>query len=446
MIENILKKADTASIILIILLPGLFLADILHGILLMNDIDMKISILSIIRGGVFFIAIYVTITNRDVVNKLLFYSILLLLLLSAPGVLISFYHTFTEFPVGYSSLYYEIKEITKVMYGPFLILMYLILLRKKVISKEMIFQYIEYAAYLAGISLFIMQYLGLGEETYAITSGKISSGVKGLFLSQNEISLALSLTLLVALYRNLVTPSLIRFFMFSLSIYALASIGTRTSLLTAALVPMLVIPIILYTKPVNFSFYKNRWIFKMIIIFFIISGLWSGYSVIKNPENYRFQLDRIESVLDGKHPRRILLDYAQCHIAKRGTVKNFLGEGAWWFQHGVFICGGPWTIGPKYGVRLVEVDWMDIYGAYGLGFASLIYILLIYLMGHSFYYFIKYREADQGIISFMIIIYTGHSVIAGHALTSPMPTSILAAVGAIVIFRIKRDSDNQSFL
>ena len=443
-----LSRPGTSKIILLILLPGLLLADLAHGVLLYNEINLPVSILSLTRGVVFVIATYLAIAYHKYIENHYSIYVVGLLILTVPALVISFnspplarpmIHAMLDdlplvIPVGPAStyspsrvLYYEIKELTKLMYGPLLILMYLVLLNRKLVDSRAIMKFIEYAAYFAGVSLFLMQQFHIGDLTY----GKWMSGEKGFFSSQNDISLTLAIALFAAVYRMIVSPGIVRFILLAISLFGLAGLGTRTSLFSSILVTIAVILVLLYGISDTWSLSRKRRMLAFMAPIILTAGLWTLYTAYNLAIEHSSQKRKIDVVLEGDHPRQFLIDAGICHINKRDTLSNIAGEGVYFFQTGVYKC----LTGKSDSVKLVEVDWMDLYGAYGIGLVFLIHLLLLYLTFRALIDFIRYRQPEMGIIFLMFGLYTAHSALAGHALTGPMPTSIIAAVGGVLLYQ-----------
>ena len=169
-----------STLYLFALLPGLFLSDIFYGLLELREISFPVSPGIVMRGGVFIIAVFASIHYSQYINKKILFVVWSLVILTIPGFIQSFISGF---------IFQELVFLIKLLYGLFVILLFIILLRKEIIDKEQILQFIEYCAYFIGVSLFIMQFMNIGFKTYS----DYTTGIKGLFHAQNDISLAFAL-------------------------------------------------------------------------------------------------------------------------------------------------------------------------------------------------------------------------------------------------------------
>jgi hypothetical protein len=85
--------------------------------------------------------------------------------------------------------------------------------------------------------------------------------------------------------------------------------------------------------------------------------------------------------------------------------------------------------------HLVEVDWLDLFGSYGIIFTSLIHIFVLLPFFVSTYRFIAKREPLSGLLASSLLLYVGHSALASHALVSPIPSTLMAAYLALYFRR-----------
>ena len=67
-----------SSLLLALLLPGLFLSDIVYGVLLLKEIETSLTPGVVMRGGLFLTAVVLSfVFSRDINLKLLFIIIIL---------------------------------------------------------------------------------------------------------------------------------------------------------------------------------------------------------------------------------------------------------------------------------------------------------------------------------------------------------------------------------
>ena len=128
---------------------------------------------------------------------------------------------------GSNALFYELKNVFKTFYFPFLLISFSAMFEEKMdIVPKKYFSYIMFV-YLLGI--FIPSLLGVGFDTYEVTK----KGSLGFFNSANEVGGIISI-LMPFFFLNLYKDNNIIKSMFGLGIllYVLLSMGTKTPLLT----------------------------------------------------------------------------------------------------------------------------------------------------------------------------------------------------------------------
>jgi hypothetical protein len=416
------RREYPITAILLILLPGLFLADILHGLLLFNGMTMPVSLLSVVRGAVLLAAVLLIILNRESLPPKYLYLIALLLMFAVPGVATSLF----RYEVSYD-LFYEARELSKVLYGPILVLMYFVLIHKLRISTTRLLLFIEYTAYFVGVSLLVMQVLGIG-----YSEGQGSIWAKGFFSSQNDISLALALLLSVAVYNNITNPGVVRFVLMLMSLSGLALIGQRVALASVVLIPIAVLAVLIYGKSSTWSGGRKKRSLSLVIPFSVLTLVMTGYLGYKNIDKLSRPITKVISNIEGYGQRFELFEVGKHRLQRRSTVEKVFGEGATSYQKWIYKI---YVQKPPGGYRLVEMDWMDLYGAYGFTFVVLIYSILIYVWIRLLHSFIRNRCPETGLFLLMVSLYILTSLVVGHALSGPMPTSVIAPVIAVALLR-----------
>ena len=152
---------------------------------------------------------------------------------------------------GSDVLFYELKNVFKTFYFPFLLISFSAMFEKKLdIVPKKYFSYIMFT-YLLGI--FIPSLLGIGFDTYEVTK----KGSLGFFNSANEVGGIISI-LMPFFFLNLYKDNNIIKSIFSLAIllYVLLSMGTKTPLLTFIIILTCYLLIFLY-KMIRKKEYNN---------------------------------------------------------------------------------------------------------------------------------------------------------------------------------------------
>lgn len=384
---------------------------------------MGISILAMTRSIVLLMALVFIFFNRSRMPGAYILVVLLLFLLALPGVLYSVTTTTSNY-----ARFYEVKELAKVLYGPVLILLFTLLLTKSWVSVAGVLKYIEFTAYFVGACLLAMQLGGLG------FSEEQGLWAKGFFSAQNDISHALVLCFAVAVFRNMMLPGPVRFACLCITAAALFLIGQRVALVGLALTPLLIFVSMIFARSGDWKGHiKSLRLSRaaMLLATVIVLGLVYFFAY---PQSLQRPLEKFEANLAGYGQRVELYKIGLDQLEKRSTAAKLIGEGASSYQSWNYKRYG---LKQGSGYRMVEMDWIDLYGAYGIGFVALVYGLLITFIGMAGYLFTRYRIPEAGLLFITLGIYTLHSVIVGHALTAPMPSTIMAA-GIAIMLQLRR--------
>ncbi|MBA6414069.1 O-antigen ligase family protein [Parahaliea sp. F7430] len=426
----------------------------------------------ITRGGLLVVAtIFMILKSKLWLSSYnIFLAVLCILLLVS--VLIA-----PNFP---DSLLFDIKAAARVLYGPFVVLVFLALIKHYDVSAERLLFYVEISFYLIGISLLIQSFFDIGKDTY----GSYAYGFKGLFKPQNDIGLSSAITLAAALYGNLVKPSFVRLIMLCLAMLGVVGMGTRTAMAAPVVVMMAIILVVLIARIASFErsgrplrIYPKT--FFLIIIFPLFATFYSyslatGVSIVpsflddvfhneaealfpsgaKNtnvsnintdpitttkargtakPRATEYQKMKMERTAKGVVYRKDLLDGAVKYTSQRPIAYDFFGEGAYSFRSNVAKQWPNFAWGKQ---KYVEMDWFDLYGEYGVLFSILLTLFYFYFLLLAVFYFFTSKKVEFGVFALMFGLYIAHSLIAGHAMNSPMVSTLIAAIiGFLLFFR-----------
>ena len=213
-----LNRERGQTVLLLVLLPGLYLADLVYGWLYINGIELTPSPGQSTRGLVLLFAVWLLL--RDRARWFSTYNLFLLALCATIGVstVIS-----PDFP---GSLGFDIKAAARIIYGPFIVLVFVWLFdRYQTRYREFLF-FVELIFYGIGGLLFTLSHLEIGQDTY----GSYAYGFKGLFEPQNDVGLSATIAFTAALYGNIRRPHLIRLALLTVAMLGLAGVGTRTAM------------------------------------------------------------------------------------------------------------------------------------------------------------------------------------------------------------------------
>ena len=178
---------------------------------------------------------------------------------------------------------------------------------------------------------------------------------------------------------------------------------------------------------------------KFLILFFPLFLLAFSFVAIKGYEDIiesKYQRNKYEDMISGNLPRQVLIDAGQSVILERNIWQNIFGEGAIPYFHDVYLLFHERRVS---NTRRVEVDWIELLGAYGILFTLLIHFSLLLILLYAIKLFFAEKKPELGIIMVMIFLYLGHSFFAGHAIVSPIVNTVMAAaLGILFIYKKKK--------
>lgn len=402
------------------LLPLLFVSDILYGAMDLLGIEFPVTPGVVLRGIVVLTAFYMVVKYHRAVGKRLVTWLFVLVVSVLPSVVIGMFHG--------QSVFFDVSMLSKVLYLPLVTGLFVVLIRRYRIGENEVIRFVEYAAYLLGVSLLASQMTGFARQTY----GDYAFGSTGVFYAQNDMTLAFGLSLLAGGYRLVMERfSLVRLGMLMTSAFACVQIGTRASLGVLAGVALTATACLMWGK---FSSVHRRglnvvrkWVAGAFVLFAALAAVMYGLSMQKA---YKYQQDKLEQIAEGDFPRLMLVVAGMRHIEERNAWFDVFGEGADAFQRGV----AKHFVGSQ-DRKSVEVDWMDIFGNYGIIFTLLIHAFVLSALSGTAFRFIIKHEPFFGLIAAATLLYLGHASVAGHALTSPIPSTLAAAYLALYFVR-----------
>lgn len=401
-----------AQLWFIFLFPTLFVADIMYGILDYYGLHLPASPGVILRGFAFFLSFVMFLRYYRIVSLKVRLWVLAIVISALPSII-------GGIVVG-GDIARDLYYLSRVFYGPFLLLLVIILIRRYLVDKDVVLRFIECSAYFLGVSLFVSQLFGIQRETY----GYYAHGNIGVFHAQNDLTLAMGLALIAASYRLLESFSFKRLSLIALSTFACLQIGTRSSLAVALVCALVTVLQLVWGRQ---SKEKGSHIFRLVgqwlVGVVLVVGMMGFFSYGLNLQNQTsFQKEKIERLTKGELPRLRLLAAAQNHLDERPGWLDITGEGMTSFMWGVARYFPTAT-----GEKMVEVDWIDFYGAYGLLFTSVLYsFFFVILLGAAKRFLFGAKDKFFGLVAAVLLMYLAHSALAGHALGSPISTTLVA--------------------
>jgi hypothetical protein len=403
------------------------ISDGMYGVADALNISLPIGPGVILRGTILMIATLYILKRISMIpiGFVVFYFLIYITII--PGTLIGI--------ASGCSIPNEVSFMSKYVYLPTMILIFLLLLRNG-ISLDEITRYIEYSSYISSIILLLPGLMNLQVDTY----GDYAFGVKGFFKPGNEVGLALGIAILASGYRLLfVKLSLLRFSLLCLSIYAITMLGSRASLIILAGFGITIVTTTLLSRNDNHrQTIKIKMLTRIstsiVVSTLLFSALFYGYNAQKS---FSYQKDKIEMLVNGAYPRQEMIASGYEYLANRPSPLILTGEGSERYMRGV--------VG-KIHYRennIAEVDWMDAYGSYGLLFTMTLYGFLTLTLFTASKNVILKASPLSFFLASAIFLYLTHSIFAGHALFSPQPSTIAAAYIAMSFHINWRINNNQ---
>lgn len=397
---------------LAILLPLLFISDILYGTMDYYGLELPITPGVVLRGLVLSTAGFIILKYHRLVTKRLKVWTGLLIITVVPSICVGAFYG--------ESLFFDISALSKVLYLPLVTGLFVVLMQRYALESSDVLRFIEYAAYVLGVALLGSQMLGMEKQTY----GDYAFGSTGIFYAQNDMTLALGLALFAGGYRLVKSEfSVIRLALVAMSAFACVQIGTRASLVVVIGTGVTAVFCMLWgreqVRKRGVVGHLKKGFIGVLIFAAMGSALLHGLALQRE---YSFQQDKLEQVVAGDFPRLLLVLAGARHIAERSNWFDLVGEGADAFQRGVAR-----HFETEEVRRVVEVDWMDIFGGYGIVFTLLLHTFVLLVLLGAARRFIFWQDSNYGLIAAATTLYLGHSALAGHALTSPIPGTLMAA-------------------
>jgi len=411
---------------IIIFLP--LLSDIIYASLQYLGYQVPITTGVFARGIIIIISFYVFIAKYDKLERFHVYFIAALISLFIINILISASRS--------GDMFYNISSIAKAIFLPMVSATFYWIFSQYNKSEIAINKSLAIYAFLASLVVIIPALFDIGIQSYE----RVDFGQTGLLFGANDLGLALGMAIFIIIHNYIyIRSNLINTLYIMTTLYALTFLGTRATVVIffgGALT--LFASLILFRNRAT-SFNKAGRLTRYIVSFMLISVfIYVGKFTIDVVSSNELQQERIERLLAGELPREKLIEAGEIYLSERSTVYNVFGEGADSYEKGV---GKYWAGLDR---RIVEVDWMDGYGKYGIIFTVLTHLFVIMTAIKGIICSIRYKVPEMFIFSSGLFMYLGHSAIAGHALFSPMPSTVAAIYIALIWIYIKRTGRHQT--
>jgi hypothetical protein len=411
-------RARVTHAVLFLLLPGLICVDFLTGGVAesVGLATLPMSPGEVIRGTVFLVSGLALVRTRRRDVRPMIWGAVIVGLAIAPGVM-------RGLILGGGLA--EVNRAFKELYGPVLIAMYCVLFSRYGIGLRTILRAEAAMGALAGVSLVTLDIFGLGRATY----GTLSTAFAGLFVAQNDAGLMMSISLFAAMELALERKDLPSFGQVALIIMGLLVLGTRTGTLAAFCVPAAM----LWAHRAEFG--RRRRLPTVLATLILMAG---GLTVAAVRQyqmitSEGFLTRKYESLFAGALPRAVLLAGGLKVVAARPAIDQLVGAGTVKFERGLAR-----VLKLTEDRREVELDWMDLFGDFGLLGAVTVYGYYLFFARR----FLALRRRLGTPVMWLGLMILGffllHATFAGHATASPLPLGAISPLFAFMWLASRR--------
>jgi len=353
-----------STLLLVLSLPALAMVDVAFGamVTLLGNAPLSPSVL--LRGALVFAIMTFALRRSVRVGPMASTLIYVTLLSTLPALAVSMFSG--------SQVLGDLSHAIKAIYMPLLLGFLTYIIQHYRIAEDDVLRFVEYWSYVMTLGFVVPNALGIGAQTY----GDYAAGTKGFFVAGNDASLALGLSLFVVCYRLFfVKFSILGFLMYLLGIYALVSVGSRTSLILLAGSGLFLF--------LGMLFFHSRFRHQSLVATLsrcLASFAFLGaiayaisFGIAMQSEN-SYQQEKLQQLIIGESPRELLVLTSSSYLESREAWKTLTGEGQFLYEVGV---GEHWG---RESRKIAEVDWLDAFGIYGAPYTTAIYLLIIPLL------------------------------------------------------------------
>lgn len=323
----------------------------------------------------------------------------------------------------------EVSLFAKIIYPLFLVCYFSYVIEKNYVSLETILKFTVLNGVISGIFIIFSFFTGLGFNTYAVgeTGKSYGFGNSSFFKAQNDVSLAMLISLCFAMYflfKRRRSGDFIKAFLIAAG---LLLIGTRAGLLGALLIVFVytIYNTFFTSGNTRYGILKKLMIFCMVITVSIFAAIYVIQKIAENP----FMLNKYSiEALQGT--RATLTEAADTYINKnqQDYLPFLFGSGNLTYTTSLFS-NLTNSKGNEADEKTAERDWIDLRGGYGTVFAVSIFLLPVLTFFMSLKYFIgNMRELLRFSMLLAITLFLFHSLFAGHGMKNPDPGTLLAVI------------------
>lgn len=387
------------------------IVDLLNGIV-QGLLDLDFSVGVMYRGLLLLLLLSFSLKKRSFIN-ILFYWIFVL---CAWGLL-----------ERHFSITHEIINFSKCIY--IYVVLTFFMRYKSCINSLFLTNCVIGFGLIASTSIIFSYATGIG---FSYADYRFS--VKSFFAAGNDIGLALLICLIFSVkhyFEKRTLSSLVIAITISL---ACMLIGSRTGIVGSILIWVVFTVGIFFFK---FKALKISILFKLLYLAFIVIAFFFALQfVIKIITMSDYMRNKfVIEVLIGGEARKSLIEAGNEVITNRRIVSNLIGQGSFSFKkHVNYEVNGTFA-----DIREVEVDYIDLIGAYGL-LGGVFVIVPLYFFFLAIKNFLKNFTIKDFSNLIAMTVFLGHSFYAGHALFSPTVSSVMCVVFYFIVINRRNKS------
>lgn len=395
--------------LLILIFSVIPLIDSLNGFLLLNKINLGISLGQSFRTIVMLLLIIILIKEGYLrylkKNKIIICGVSLFTLI--------FIIQLISRKLGFA---YNLK-ITLKLANIFLIIETFKFMKfRNLINVNIIDKIFINLSMIMPLTLIIPYFLKMGKSVYST-----GAGYKGFYFANNDLSIVLLVLFIYSLHKVIVSKKNIYKINLFLVFISNFFIGSKTNMMGIILVIGIygILNIKLVKEKIKFN-KKTIFIGSGILIVLIILTGKQLSSGIARQIYYFKELDLITYIFSSRN--RFLIEAFNNNFNSHNWILNII------FGNGFYNIQNYWSLG-----KLTELDFFDTFFAYGLVGAGFVY----YYLTNIFFKALKNIKKSNYQYYIAYIIIMGFSFVAGHVLYSALSGSIFALVCSALIMEEK---------
>ncbi|PKA98308.1 O-antigen ligase-like membrane protein [Flavobacteriaceae bacterium MAR_2009_75] len=400
-------KITTVDTLIIILMFAFLPVDMVNGILLMNGINLPISF-----GQLYKLVILALLLTRLMFTIKLFISAsIVIFILLIPSI----YQVFHD-PEG-SSVFLDFIKISKYL-TPFICFLFFVDALKH--SKDKIYpltlSLVKFSYVVLVLNIFV-KYIGLGYPAYK--SGGMGS--KGFFYAGNEISALLIILCSIIAFRLWNKGLKSKYFVFlALNLLAGLTISSKTGILGILLV-FFIIPF--KGKSLNLKRFFPLLVGAMCLLPLALLFSWQfikNSAIMVRIEFFYEKLDFWTFILSSRNV--FLANSFDIYINEYNFIEKIIGVGQTKFEL-------------LNNSKVVEMDIMDIFFAYGVLGLLVFITMLVFVLVQAKVFSKTNRYPYANLVSMMVIILLVISTFAGHVFGSGMSAIFIGILFSLMYLK-----------